>query len=305
MSINKSKMKNRQARSLPGKLYKWLWRGFKAICCSKFFWKGLSITASVLVLVFLLEAMEKKLATFPEFQLDASRFSIQNKPDWMTPELEDEVLNPVRRQGTCSMFDPELSKRLAAAFGNSPWIRRVSRIEKRFPSTIELAIELRRPVAFVRKNAGYCLISEDLMVLPVEYYKLPEVVELPEITGIKSRPPREGSIWKGIEISEAVKLIRVLEEEKLIHELSIEKIDVSNFKGRRDRRASEVVLWTRTRGYIKWGNTPGRDKIFGRSSTREKLYKLNALLEQKPDLKHGGYHYIDVRFDDVTVYPRL
>lgn len=78
-----------------------------------------------------------------------------------------------------SILDPELPAMAAQALASRPWVRKVSGIRRRFPNTLEIAVEMREPVGVVVAGderlaidaAGVVIESESRLGAP----SLPEI----------------------------------------------------------------------------------------------------------------------------------
>ncbi|MFH1022914.1 MAG: hypothetical protein V1809_05955 [Planctomycetota bacterium] len=268
------------------------------------FWRAAGAAGAVLAVLLVVEVAAARVRGLPVFRVDASRITLGGRPAWVGACLEDEIVRALRAEGVVSLADPRLTARVANIFRACPWVKRVSRVGKRFPAELELDVEIRRPAACVRMKTRDILLSEDGVVLPWRHYQPSPGLALPAITGVASAPPAEGKPWTGQDVGDALALLRRLGEEGMIHSYAITGVDVSNFGGRRDGRASEVVLWTRHRGYIKWGAPLAREERFGHLDAVEKIRKLRGLIEEQPRLAEGGWSYIDIRFDDAAILPR-
>jgi len=268
------------------------------------FWKRMAWATGGCLFILALLGMERNIAGLPSFQIDVRHFSIKNRPDWISDVMEKEIVETVRHQGSWSMFDRDLVSNLTVVFENSVWVRKVKRIEKRFPDKILLSIDLARPVAKVNHNNRVLLVGDDTTILPWKYFNEAYLKQLPEIVKFQSRPPSIGKVWNNEEILGAISLVKRLEEEKLLEKLYISRLDVSNFDQRRSRRSSEINLMTYYNSEIYWGNPPNRNK-FGRLSTDEKLSNLKRFVQNHTESLKGGYHYLDIRYrNDVVWKPR-
>ena len=95
---------------------------------------------------------------------------------------------------TCSTENSFLQ--VKQAFGVQPWIKRVKFVNKRFPATVEVEVEYRRPIAMVEVPAGMFEDFDEPGLLPVDVDGCLLPVELTEqeaaiypwISGINTSP---------------------------------------------------------------------------------------------------------------------
>jgi hypothetical protein len=74
----------------------------------------------------------------------------------------------------------------------------------------------------------------------------------------------------------------------------IDRIDVSNFTGRKNSRLPHIVLYTRDDTEVIWGAEFGRWQRYLEATDEEKLAKLYAYYKEYGSLS-GGVKYINLR----------
>src|SRR4029078_2455850 len=132
--------------------------------------------------------------------LAAERFQITPPPPWIRSDIKTQVLRDSGLSGTMSVLDDwdTLTKRVEDAFELHPWVASVASITRRLPSSLDIELKYRRPIAAVESSDPL-----GVMFLPIDDHavRLPEgdLTEterryLPRVSGITGRP-RVGDVW--------------------------------------------------------------------------------------------------------------
>jgi hypothetical protein len=137
----------------------------------------------------------------------------------------------------------------------------------------------RKPVVLIRSGTKKYYLDADKVVL--------DYVELsgPELLTVKGVRSGSGGFVAGrvCEFSDAAAAVAIVEcfndmdaeltpEKPLIEQ--IDRIDVSNFNGRHNSRASHILIYTRDNTEIRWGSAIGQWQRNMESTDQEKLAKL-------------------------------
>jgi hypothetical protein len=188
-------------------------------------------------------------------------------------------------------LDQQLVLQVKQAFGVQPWVRRVLLVNKRYPSTVEIELEYRRPVAMVEIPAGMFpdYNYEGLLPVDQEGYLLPvevseqEAQRYPKIGGIDSSPAGPpGNPWGDPRVAEAAEIVLLLEP--LWEPLGLYKVEVPPRRSPIDGPLPEdFVLVTRQRRRFQWGSAPGKERA-GEERGVDKADGLKLFLEQKGPL---------------------
>lgn len=239
----------------------------------------------------------------PEFRVYPSRFRAK-APPWCADDLA-KVAFP---RESYSIFDPGLTREVAAAYAASPWVAAVRRVEKSLPNKLVVELDLRDPAALIRLPGGYCAIDAEGIYLPLDYRRWDHQRNpLPEVYGVEGPPPKAGRLWDAPPVVAAAALMAALAEEPAVLE-QIAIVDVTNLTGKINPRDSKINLYTRrwgTRLVIRWGappEPPGGPKPL-EPTAAEKLAMLKERLARPLGLA-GGASYIDLRFPDSGAVAR-
>lgn len=254
---------------------------------------GLLIAAGVVAL-WGLGAARARVGRMPRYRVYPSRFRAR-APAWCADDLAA-VQFPRR---SYSIFDPALTRDVAAAYETCPWVAHVVRVEKRFPNELRVELELRQPAAFVRLPAACHPIDAHAVHLPLPYRRWDHANRpLPLVFGVQSDPPPPGMRWADRRVTAAASVLATLSRDPTVLR-QIHVVDVANLEGDIDPLRSEILLFTRQRVRINWGRPPDTQK-FGEPPAHEKLVRLRRFLAQPI----RGAASIDLRFPDDTELAR-
>ncbi|MBI3856386.1 MAG: hypothetical protein HY293_11925, partial [Planctomycetes bacterium] len=130
-----------------------------------------------------------------------------------------------------SIFDPGFVEQVGRKFESSPWIRKVTAIERVFPDRLLIKFEYRRAHAAVRRENGYVLVDRDGVRLPGVYVAPPTCERPVQITGVASLPPEPGKVWNDDSLRAAVAMADFIPESALLLRLGVREVDVANYGG--------------------------------------------------------------------------
>ena len=225
----------------------------------------------------------------PQYRLNPSKLEVTEQPTWIHSDVKQNALTAGQLH-EANLLDKELVLQVKQAFGVQPWVKRVLRVNKRYPSTVEVDLEYRRPVAMVEVPAGMfpgydyeglLPVDEEGYLLPVEISEQ-EAQQFPKIGGIDASPAGPpGSPWGDPRIAAAAQIVRLLED--VWDPLELYKIDIP---GRQpaveDSLGDDFILVTRKRRHYTWGSAPGQEHS-GEDRAEQKAMGLKNFLE-----KHGS-----------------
>ena len=220
------------------------------------------------------------------------RLSLVDPPQWVAKEKWDErILSSVELPTSEQWMDADLIERIAAQLANSGWVRRVDHVTKRMDGTIEVTCDYRRPIAMLLTDEGYLPVDRDGVRMPEVYPSVSTDSGWLRIVGVESDVPSVNRSFAGDDAKAAVRLASLIFEQGDEVASRISAIDVINFRGRRDRRACHIKLWTPTGSEIKWGSAIGEE--VEENTAVEKITQIAIMLKQ-------GEPKAQV---DVSVYP--
>lgn len=262
-------------------------------------------------LVFFLLVLAAQLGIWwgrgePLFRVDASHLESAQLPAWAPPLWKAEIEKALRGGETASIFDAPLLETTKANIASIPFVERIDLVARRFPRSVAAKIEVRRPIALVRRAGKQYAVDRAGVLLPGNAadpkggfpFSLPVLVGKP----FAKLPAACGQVWAEDDVSEgittALELDALLDLNPGFH---VTTIDLSNLGGRVSPLESEIVLQTDTGVRILWGRS-SRRKPYGELAPQAKIGNLQRALEEFPGLK--GVRELDLRFDRPAIHLR-
>jgi hypothetical protein len=248
------------------------------------------------------------IAQHPQYQLSADSIHITPSPPWIRTDIKAEVFRDALPAGTLSVLEDwqAFSRRIKDAFEFHPWVASVERISKRLPSSLEIELKYRRPIAAVEsRDAGgvtFLPVDEHAVRLPEGDLTEVERRYLPRISGVAGRP-LVGDVWDDPRVVGGAKLAAALADVwqqlrlvEIISELQPQSVGNEPFY------KYEIVTSGGTR--IVWGTAPGGEGPTGESPIDKKRARLLEYAAQHGQLETiDGPAILDVR-NDLIVTPR-
>jgi hypothetical protein len=251
---------------------------------------------------------EPGIAQHPQYQLVAENINITPPPPWIRSDVKAEVLRDAGLEGTLSVLDdwPAFTRRIKDAFEFHPWIASVERIERRLPSSLDIEVRYRRPIAAVESSdegsIAFLPIDEHAIRLPEGDLTDVERHYLPRISGVTGRP-LVGDKWEDARVVGGAKLATALadvwQQLRLIEIKASLQPQAGNDEG---DYLFEIVTTGGTR--IVWGAPPGREAAANESPLNTKRQRLLEYAAEHGQLETiNGPAQLDVR-RELIVVPR-
>src|SRR4051812_33944805 len=248
------------------------------------------------------------VARDPQYVLAAERIQITPPPAWIRSDIKTQVLRDSGLVGTATVLDDwdSLAKRVKDAFELHPWVASVERITRRLPSSLDIEVKYRRPIAAVESSdpTGVMFLPIDAHAVRLPESDLSETERryLPRVSGITGRP-RVGDVWDDPRVIGGAKLAAQLAD--VWRQLRLVEIVANSQSSTHDEKllyTFEIVTTGGTR--IIWGATPGQESSSGDSPFDQKRQRLLDYASQYGKLESiDGPAVLDVR-SDVVVTPR-
>ena len=177
-----------------------------------------------------------------------------------------------------------------------PWLADV-RVQATHNS-IRITGRWRKPIAVVTAGKNKYFLDTDLVVLDyIPVGNLPVVI----VSGLEfsEHSPVPGEVWQGDDLAAALAVLARLErmdaavtpDKPLLRE--IDRIDVENFAGRKNKRQPHIVLYTKDNTQVLWGAEIGDWQRHLESPDDDKLAKLYTYYQQYGTL--SGVKYINLQ----------
>jgi len=286
------------------------------------------LAGAVVVTCLLSWAMLHNLRSTEQYRLDPGRIELSAAPSWakgdlaqrLKADIEDDLRADLADLPEGSAFDDELMQTVTERIALSPWVRRVVRIERRFPtgpddySRLLPVLEVRTPAVAVETEDRFVLVDGDGVVLPLALkrdtaelalFTSQLVRPLRTVKGVVGSAPAAGQGWNNEQVAAALSMERVIRQAELDRSLPIEAIELIGIPQQPDARGrvhyqvgGGVVLipdQTRLPGLrVMWGRPPvhastlelsPNDKL---EELKIRLRGLDSVADTRIDLRYRG-----------------
>ena len=238
---------------------------------------------------------------------------LRTQPAWMNDTLAEHITRSVIIRGIPSAMDHRVLEQVAQTLSANPWVRKVKQVRRTYNhsvgDTIELDCDFRAPMALVAHKNEYILIDGEGVKLPERFpvsggnppilFSSDGRVNIRIIEGVAAAAPsRDGQKWPGADLQAGLDLAKFLYNQPAADDIF--RINVANFANRHSRADPQLVLITRNKSEIRWGE-PIKMSFYAEVSPARKLERLARLVNQfgRAD---AGLAWIDIRNDKI-LYP--
>lgn len=273
---------------------------------------ALIVVVSGLAVVTGLKAMRRRAESLDRYKFDPAAFRAVDLPEWVrtNPRLVRLVESAHGLGRVHSLFEEGLCDRIRANYEANPWVRRVLEV-RTGPDGVDVRLELRRPVAGVAHTSHgrtlYTLVDREGIRLPGASRRWPtDWMELPLVANARTAPPRPGCRWDEAAVLSAVSIACQLDRwsDRLAdaegRPVRFATIDVTNFGGRENRIAREIVLETAEGARVLYGRSPLRPYAPGEASPEDKMRALAQEVRKVTNLHLVDYIDVAVRGSAIT-----
>ncbi|MHC4182259.1 MAG: cell division protein FtsQ/DivIB [Planctomycetota bacterium] len=253
------------------------------------------VIVAVMAIMWLGKSTWKYLSNRSIFVVSPVTFSFDT-PGWATDRLINEIKNFPGLEKKYNIFEKDLTRKIAETYEKNPLIYKVYHIERELPGTVNLKLELRKPIAIVKRKRNEYLVDKDCVRLLDKFYEYPERGENPVyiISSKLSKIPKYGEKWDDRSIREGMNLLNYLRYNDIDKLLKIATIDVSNVARRLKSGKSDIILCTENGTIIKWGCPPSCERP-NELSNYEKLQNLLSVAKEEGTTL-ANMEYVDVRW---------
>lgn len=227
------------------------------------------------------------ILSHPQYRLNPDHLVVTPQPAWIRSDVTTSAVTYGHLRDA-NLLDRELVLQVKQAFGVQPWVRRVRRVNKQYPSSVEVDLEYRRPLAMVEVPAGMfpgfdyeglLPVDTDGVLLPVEMDEQ-QASAYPKIAGIDTSPAGPpGSPWGDTRVTQAAQIVILLEE--IWKPLQLQRIVVPERHSASDAAAEAplYVLATCQGRQFAWGSAPGQEQP-GEEKAADKVAGLKRFLQE-------------------------
>ena len=172
-------------------------------------------------------------------------------------------------------------------------------------NSVHISGRWRKPIALITTGKNKLFIDADLVVLDFIPVGDLSVVTVDGLEFAKHQPI-PGEVWQGDDLAAGLAVLSRLERmdaavspnKPLLRE--IDRIDVSNFDGRKNKHEPHISLYTKDGTQIIWGAELGTWQRHLESPDDDKLAKLYTYYQQYGTL--SGVKYINLRDPQQKIY---
>ncbi len=193
----------------------------------------------------------------------------------------EDIRNELRIGQRVRLTDVELGQ-IEARLRRNPFIRSVL-VSRKFPSTLDVEIEERVPVAYISGREKMWMVDEEGVVLPPLTGS--RALNLPVIVGMRNFPEKPAAVVQNQQILQAVWLLATTR--------ALDK----NLFYRMDN-----VSYSRNRGLVIYLTRPALPLYFGKNPDVRQIEYVRAILQKlKREHRLASARYIDLRFEKQVV----
>ncbi|MEX0677845.1 MAG: hypothetical protein WD063_12260 [Pirellulales bacterium] len=253
---------------------------------------------------FVWQHVRDRVLAASQYQVLAQHISVTAPPDWVRADVKAEVLRDLNRSGPLSLLDEDLTVRLAGGFSGHPWVARVDRVSKHFPSGVDVIVAYRVPVAMVELHdgTGVLPVDEQGVVLPTRgragepNFTADEAERYPRIGEIHTLPAGPvGTRWGDAGVLGGAQIAAALSGDWTALDLA----RIVPWERKRARSGVEYeytfALVTHSGTTVLWGRAPGTEEN-GEVPAGEKIAQLKRYALQNGGTLDGpdGPHKIKI-----------
>jgi hypothetical protein len=214
-------------------------------------------------------------------------------PEWVSSELKAKIR--AAAGGKTFRLDEETAGMVAENLAFVAWLDNI-KIQTTHKQVL-IEARWRKPLAMVKSGSQNFYVDDELVVL--DFVPIPNL-PIVRIEGLSERVPSPGEVWQSDDLDAAVTILAKLDQmdksvtpgKPLLYE--IDRIDVSNFNGRKNSRLPHIVLYAKDDTEIIWGAEFGTWQRYLETTDEEKLAKLYTYYKEYGSLS-GGVKYINLR----------
>ncbi len=226
-------------------------------------------------------------------------------PEWVNENLKDKIYKAAIAGGENLKLDDDAALSVQQNLESQiAWLANIT--VQTTNKSIEIRGIWRKPLGVVKIGTNRCYVDRELIVLNyVDMTTLPIV----KIDGLSAgKIPPIGTKWRSDDLEAAVDLIyrldimdkEVTAKKPLLCE--IDRIDVSNYNGRKNNKEPHIVLYTKNEQKIIWGAEIGAWQKNLEATDEDKLNRLyKYYLENGTLLKGAKYINLLQPFDRVPL----
>ena len=225
-------------------------------------------------------------------------------PAWVNDELKQKALTAAKGDLEDLRIDEN-----AAVLVQQNINRRFAWLDDVKVQTTHNAVRIegrwRKPVGLIKtRRQSFYVDAEQVLLDVVEMPGMP-IVEITDLSLIR-KTLLPGEVCNGEDLAEAIKLLELLERRDRIETSQkpllseIDRLDMSNFDGRKNRKLPHIILYAKDDTKIIWGAKIGEWQRHLESTDEQKIAKLYSYYKEFGTLS-GGVKFINLcdPLDDI------
>jgi len=230
---------------------------------------------------------------------------LADTPAWVNQSLRDKII----AAATIGSKDLKPDENAARSIQNNlakevTWLQNVK--VQITHDNILIKADYRKPIALVKAGLRKFYVDAELVILdfiPMSDLHIVEVKGLSPIT----KMPLVGKVWQREDLTAAVAVLDLLDrrdqEDPSVKPLlsQIDRIDISNFNGRKDSRFAHIILYAKDNTEIIWGAEIDAWQRHLESTDEQKLAKLYHHYKEYGTLLNNNVKYINLRDPQDTI----
>lgn len=206
--------------------------------------------------------MDKFVKTSYRFGKEELSLELTNVPDWVSPELEKQIVDTARKGGTDFILNEESARRVGENLRTLAWLDNIQ--VSVGSKAIVVSSKYRKPIAVAAAGNEQFYIDSQAVILDYVPISKLAIVEISGVRTDKLSKRSVGEKWQSDDVAAAIELIELLD--KMDREIDsnkpllaeIKSIDMSNFNGRRSATQPHIVFFAKDGTEIKWGARIGQ-----------------------------------------------
>jgi hypothetical protein len=261
----------------------------------------LCVFAAVGIGLLLLDKYVRK--TVPVWQ-KSGFLELADAPWWVNEPLKEKIYAAATAHGEDLKLDEDAALSVQQNIeAQIAWIDKIK--VQTTQDSFRIEGYWRKPLALLESGPYKFYVDAELVVLdfvPMPNLPIVKVKGLSAVTNV----PGPGKVWQKDDLAAAVVILTKLDQmdksvtpdKPLLYE--IDRIDVSNFNGRKSTRSPHIVLYTKDDTQIIWGAEFGTWQQYLEATDEEKLTNLFAYYKEHGSLL-GDAKYINLQYSQVNV----
>jgi hypothetical protein len=233
----------------------------------------------VVVALYSLEKLKQHVQSLPVCQQPVRvELAIDDDNEWVEQEgWKPRIMQAVDFPESQPLMDAQALRLVADRLEKSGWVQEVESVQRQADGTIRMHCDFRRPIAMleIERDHGVYYVPVDR-----EGYRLPEVysslddagawIRIVGVVNPDEKLPEVGERFVDEDVVAGVQLASLLFRQTFSRQICA--VDMTNYRGRIDRRGAHVLVWPRSGRAFEWGSAIGQE--IEEASVKAKLQKL-------------------------------